>query len=75
MSSFRMPTSFFRFSTNYSCSHIAETANIAKSAQYRRIVLGKNFRYIENDAYVSNFVITSQEQTVSNEITGFLTIV
>ena len=28
--------------------------------------------YIENDAYASNFIMTSQEETVTNEITGFL---
>ena len=31
--------------------------------------------YIENDAYVSSFIMTSQEVKVANEITGFLDFV
>ena len=32
------------------------------------------FDYIENSAYASNFIMTSQEQKVTNKITGFSTI-
>ena len=31
--------------------------------------------YIENDAYVSNFIMPSQEEKVTNEMTGLSTIV
>jgi hypothetical protein len=33
------------------------------------------YMYIENHAYASNFITTSQEEKVTNEITGFSTIV
>jgi hypothetical protein len=48
MTSFEMPTGFsFMNEKIYFCSHIhvyAESANIARRAQYRRIFLEKNFR-------------------------------
>jgi hypothetical protein len=31
--------------------------------------------YIENPAYASDFIMTSQEEKMTNEITGFWTIV
>ena len=45
--------------------------NLKKRKKYGKIskfMLGD----IENDAYVLNFIITSQEEKVTNEITGFL---
>jgi hypothetical protein len=37
--------------------------------------LYKFSNYIENPAYASNFMTTSQEEKVTNEITGFSTVV
>ena len=54
MTSFRTPTFFFHFWTNfYFCPHIAESTNIAENARYRRIFLAKCYALFQ--IHLTNF--------------------
>ena len=66
MTSFPTPTGFqFLNEKLYICPHIAESANIAKNAQYRWFFLPKNFRRYWA-AHCTFFQLFSQQHKCSN---------